>query len=208
MSELSPPQLDAALADYTQAIAFTMKTHAGDLTRIDSLDGLMNDFDSFFYEFVYVVLASGFRARVAARLTPELVACRGDMAKMEKVFKNQRKLNAIAQIWARRSQWAELRASLTSVDALANLPFIGEITKFHLARNIGLASCAKPDLHLCRWCKKIVGRDDEAVVPLVTQAIADRVGRKQGTVDFALWVWLSHGQGEQMECCNGGYALR
>jgi hypothetical protein len=208
MGELVPAQLEAALVDYAKALAFTMKTHASDLTRIDSLDGLMTDFDSFFYEFVYVVLASGFRGRIAARLTPELVACRGDMARMTAIFKNQRKLSAIAQIWGQRGQWKQLRDSFTSVDALTTLPIIGEITKFHLARNIGLTSCAKPDLHLCRWCGRVAGRDDEAIVPIVTQAIADRVGRKQGTVDFALWVWLSHGEGEEMECCHGGFALR
>ena len=127
---------------------------------------------------------------------------------MQKHFKNQRKLNAIEQLWQRRPEWSELRPSLRTVDDLARLPYIGEITKFHIARNIGLISCAKPDLHLCRWCKKITGRDDEAIVPIVTQALADRVSRKQGTVDFALWVWLSHTQGDAMDCCNGGYALR
>jgi hypothetical protein len=95
---LTPAQMESVMSDYTKAVAFTMKTHASDLRRIDSLNGLVADFDAFFYEFVYVVLASGFRARVAARLTPELVACRGDMARMQKHFKNQRKLNAIEQM--------------------------------------------------------------------------------------------------------------
>lgn len=196
------------MADYTKAVDFTMQTHSSDLERIDSRTGLLQDFDQFFYEYVYVVVASGFKGKSAAKLTPMLVACEGDMDKMYQVFKNQRKLNAIEKMWAQKDNWESLRESFTSVDELVKLPYIGEITKFHLARNIGLISCAKPDLHLCRWCGKVVGDDSEEIVPVVTQAIADKVGRKQGTVDFALWVWLSHNQGNEMECCHGGYALR
>lgn len=208
MSSITNAQLDRALADFSKALDFTMKTHASDLERIDSRDGVMTDFDSFFYEYVYVVLASGFRAKIAARLAPLIVECHGDIPKMQKHFKNQRKLNSIATIWGERERWKELRDSFKTVDDLVNLPFIGEITKYHLARNIGLVSCAKPDVHLCRWCGKITGNDKEEMVPILTQAIADKVGRKQGTVDFALWVWLSHNKGDEMECCHGGYALR
>jgi thermostable 8-oxoguanine DNA glycosylase len=89
-----------------------------------------------------------------------------------------------------------------------NLPFIGGITKYHLARNIGLISCAKPDLHLCRWCGRITGREDEETVHEVTRRIAESVEKKQGTVDFAIWVWLSHNKGDELECCHGGFALR
>jgi hypothetical protein len=200
-------QLNLAMDEYEKASEFALATHASDVTRIDSLNGLMESFDDFFYEYVYVVIASGFRARVAARVTPRLVACEGNMEKMRKIFRNHRKLDAIAEVWSQKDDWKQLKETLNSVEDLTKLPFIGQITKFHLARNIGLISCAKPDLHLCRWCEKVVGNGDEAVVPAITQAIGDRVGRKQGTVDFMLWVWLSH-QGVKQECCNGGYALR
>ena len=206
--ELKEKQFENALSDYNLAYEFTMKTHGSDLNRIDSLNGLMTNFDDFFYEFVYVVIASGFKGRIAARLTPQLVDCKGNMEKMQKIFKNQQKLNAISKIWNMRDQWDQLRSSFRTVDDLVKLPYIGEITKYHLARNIGLTSCAKPDLHLCRWCEKICGKSDEEAVSYVTKAIGEKVGRKQGSVDFALWVWLSHNKGEELECCHGGYALR
>jgi hypothetical protein len=63
---LTPAELESALCDYTKEIAFTMKIHVSDLNHIDSLDSLVADFDTFFDEFVSVVVASGFRARVAA----------------------------------------------------------------------------------------------------------------------------------------------
>ena len=162
----------------------------------------------FFYEYVYVVLASGFKGKIAARLTPELVKCHGNMEKMQKIFKNQRKLDSIRKVWDMKDDWDSLRKSFKAVNDLMTLPYIGEITKFHLARNIGLLSCAKPDLHLCKWAEKITGKNDEEAVSIVTQAISDKVERKQGTVDFVLWVWLSHHKGEESECCHDGYALR
>ena len=206
---MNEEKLGCAIEDYEKALEFCEKTHGSDLKRIDSLNGLMKDFDSFFYEYVYVVLASGFRAKIAARLCPLIVKCEGDMEKMTEIFRNQRKLNAISEIWKKKENWSEFRATLTTVDSLADLPFIGNITKYHLARNIGLMSCAKPDVHMVRWCCEKFGKEDEALVGKVTDAIAKRKGKKQGTVDFALWVWLSHQRGSlEAECCHGGYALR
>ena len=207
-SMYKPEDIEQALSDYNKAYEFTIKTHKTDLERIDSINGLMKNFDDFFYEYVYVVIASGFKGRVAARLTPLLVDCKGNMEKMQQIFKNQRKLNAIKDVWEKRNNWEELRSSFVNVDSLTNLPFIGNITKFHLARNIGLISCAKPDLHLCRWCKIICGKDDEEAVMDITKIIGEKVGSKQGSVDFALWVWLSHNKGDVLDCCTGGYAIR
>lgn len=207
-TEITPEQLERAMDDYKQALEFTNSTHLKDLNRIDSLDGLMTDFDKFFYEYVYVVLASGFRAIVAARLAPQIVECQGDMEKMQSVFKNQRKLDAIENMWNQRKNWDELRASLKTVDDCQELPFIGPTTKYHLARNIGLISMAKPDLHMIRWVEEITGRGDEETVHQITQEIAKKVNKKQGTVDFALWVWFSHNRGEENKCCHGGFELR
>lgn len=207
-NSITTKELEEALADYNKAYDFTVKTHKSDMDRINNLNGLMTNFDDFFYEYVYVVMASGFKGKIAARLTPELVKCHGDMGKMQQIFKNQRKLDSIKKVWDMKNDWEDLRKSFKTVNDLMKLPYIGEITKYHLARNIGLLSCAKPDLHLCKWVGKITGKNDEETVSMVTQAIADKVGRKQGTVDFALWVWLSHHMGEEAECCHGGYALR
>ncbi|OHT09829.1 hypothetical protein TRFO_21108 [Tritrichomonas foetus] len=208
MSSLPKKQFDAAMKDYLEAYNFTLDTHKSDMERINSLNGLLKNFDDFFYEYVYVVMASGFKGKIAARLTPLLVDCKGNMAKMQEIFKNQRKLDSIKKVWDNKENWEETRESFKSVDDLLNLPYIGNITKYHLARNIGLLSCAKPDLHLCKWVEKITGDKSEDMVNKVTKEIAEKLKRKQGTVDFALWVWLSHNRGEEAECCHGGYALR
>lgn len=206
--KLTEAQLKQACEDYDKAYEFTLKVHKSDLERIDGLNGLVEDFDTFFYEYVYVILASGFRAKVAARLCPLLVECKGDMDKMREHFKNEAKLTAIHKVYEMKPEWKELRERFTSIDSLTELPRIGPIVKYHLARNIGVCSCAKPDKHMIRWLEELTGSKEEDDVQVLTDAIAKKVGRKQGSVDFALWVWLSHSRGEEMECCNGGLALR
>ncbi|EAY16597.1 hypothetical protein TVAG_434340 [Trichomonas vaginalis G3] len=206
--KLTEAQLKQACEDYEQALEFTFRVHKSDLERIDALNGVVEDFDKFFYEYVYVILASGFRAKVAARLCPLLVDCKGDLDKMREIFKNESKIKAIADVYQMKSKWKELRESFTSIDSLMQLPRIGPIVKYHLARNIGVCSCAKPDKHMVRWLEEITGSKDEDDVHVITDAIAKKVNKKEGTVDFALWVWLSHSRGEEMECCNGGLALR
>ena len=138
-------QIEKAMSDYKEALAFTEKTHKKDLERIDSLDGVIEDFDKFFYEYIYVILASGFKAKVAARLTPLLYEKKGDYEEMLTVFKNKAKVKAISDVYAMRNEWKDLRKSFVDVDSLTQLPRIGPTVKFHLARNIGVKSVSKPE---------------------------------------------------------------
>ena len=45
-------QRKKALKEFAEALDFATKTHQADIDRIDSLTGLMNSFDDFFYEYV------------------------------------------------------------------------------------------------------------------------------------------------------------
>lgn len=65
-------------------------------------------------------------------------------------------------------------------------PYIGNVTKYHLARNVGF-DVAKPDRHLIRLAK-ILGYDSPG--ELVAE-IAELTGEKKGFVDYVLWLWLS-----------------
>ena len=206
--KITDEQFKEALENYKEALEFTERTHKSDLERIDAMDGVVEDFDKFFYEYIYVILASGFRAKVAARLTPLLYEKKGDYDEMLTVFKNKAKVQAIADVYAKRDQWPEMRKSFTDVDSLMQLPRIGPTVKFHLARNIGVKSVSKPDKHMIRWIKELTGKEDPEIVHTLTSKIAKEVGKKEGTVDFALWVWMMHNRGEEMECCHGNLALR
>ena len=79
--------------------------------------------------------------------------------------------------------WEEFRAERLSTPALlAKLPYIGKVTCHHLARNIGILSSVKPDLHLVRLAEHwgFESCDDmcEAMRP---------PGWPLGIVDLVLW---------------------
>lgn len=221
-----------ALRDFDMAWAFTQRTHTPDMVWIGQRQTLVTTFEDFYREYCYVVVASGFRGRTAARLAPLLAACCGDEKAMLRVFKNKQKCAALARVWRDgQERWAEMRASWRTEDDLCALPRIGPIVKYHLARNIGLRSCVKPDLHIVRYANELykTERDDgaEQRAQRLVQTIATEHGIAPGVADFALWVWLSHraarvrtgtkrkreseqylDEAQVLECCNGGYRLR
>jgi len=63
---------------------------------------------------------------------------------------------------------------------LASLPWIGEITKYHLGKNLGTLDTAKPDRHLVR----IAGAEGaHALCARLARATGDKVA----TVDVVIW---------------------
>lgn len=77
---------------------------------------------------------------------------------------------------------------------LDSLPMIGPITKYHLARNIGL-DYAKPDRHLIRLAEKF-GYPDIQVMCTKLSAYS---GWRIGTVDVILWRYCNM----QSSCSRG-----
>ena len=68
------------------------------------------------------------------------------------------------------------------LDMLEVLPGIGPITKYHLAKNIGLADEAKPDIWLVRAAEACNSSVDELV-----KYLADKYNLTQHIVDVILW---------------------
>ncbi len=95
------------------------------------------------------------------------------------------KADAIDVIWINRTHYFAVYSEqetdegrLASIEAM---PWIGPITKFHLAKNFGM-NVAKPDVHLQRLA------DHHAVT---AQALCERLAAesryKARTVDVLLW---------------------
>jgi hypothetical protein len=72
------------------------------------------------------------------------------------------------------------------LDYLQTYPYIGKVTKYHLAKNLGF-DVVKPDRHLVRLAEflKYDGPDS-----LVTE-IKVLTGERKAYIDFILWRWLS-----------------
>lgn len=68
------------------------------------------------------------------------------------------------------------------IEAISEFPFMGSVTAYHLAKNIGI-DVAKPDRHLERMAA-IAGRRSAAEMCF---EIAQMVGDKVSVVDLVLW---------------------
>lgn len=79
--------------------------------------------------------------------------------------------------------WDEYRKGyLSSPDLLRRLPYVGPVTCFHLARNVGLLEFVKPDLHLVRMAEHWGFPDPVEMCRAVRPE-----GMPLGIVDLVLW---------------------
>lgn len=119
---------------------------------------ILNDED-FAFEVTYVILASGFSQKTAKRIFNEIcdyIKNKNEVSGDElfEIFHNRNKTNAIAKVWNNRKNYREKFYSLKfdneKIDFLKTLPHIGETTKNHIARNLGI-SVPKYDV----WIKRL-----------------------------------------------------
>ena len=154
----------------------------------------------FLREMAWVVLSAGFREsllrkRFSAISTAFLNWRSGkeiSRAKHEcrfkalQVFNHEKKVDAILSTCelTDRIGFAVLKWRIESegVEFLKGLPFIGPVTAFHLAKNLGL-SVVKPDRHLVRTAKA----GGFACPTSMCEAIAEVVAEKVSVVDLVIW---------------------
>jgi hypothetical protein len=167
---------------FAELVAAVRAAGYGDDITWSEACALPKDATAFACEAVFVICNSGMHHRVARgiyeRVIKSLVA--GESART--AFRHDGKAAAIDRIWAERdSMFAGLIVAEDKVEYCASLPWIGAITKYHLAKNFGV-DVAKPDVHLKRLA------DREGCTP---QALCDRLaaasGLKARTVDVVLW---------------------
>ncbi|MDR1476808.1 MAG: hypothetical protein LBI17_01620 [Rickettsiales bacterium] len=162
--------------------------------------------EQFAEEAIYVILAGGFRQKVAKRKFGEIMAyirAGGEVSaeKLLPIFNNRNKMNAVAKIWNGRLGYRGGFYALGSVEEklrfLARLPHIGEITKNHLARNLGISN-VKYDVWIQRLGIALCGGPDmRAGFPLdpgvkdacdrMFSEISAQTGYDRGYVDVVLW---------------------
>jgi hypothetical protein len=69
---------------------------------------------------------------------------------------------------------------------LQRFPYIGPVTAFHLAKNLG-ADVGKPDRHLLRMSERL-GFDSVAAL---CETVAHESGEKAKVVDLVIWRYLA-----------------
>jgi hypothetical protein len=161
----------------------------------------------FLREYAWVVLNSGFRESVVRAKFDYISLCFHDwstareisrtaatcVASASSAFKNNRKLTAIASGAAAiakegyRNFLTRMRTDPIAV--LQELPFIGPITVWHLAKNLGFP-VAKPDRHLERLSETFGFPGTHEMC----SAIADVTGDRPDVIDAVLWRFAAEKQ--------------
>jgi hypothetical protein len=159
------------------------------------------DADEFAARVIYVICNSGMRVTIAAPIAEKCLVQLRSGGSARDVFGHEGKAAAIDTIWATREQlFEEYCASRVKVDFLETLPWIGQVTKLHAAKNLG-ANAAKPDVHLVRLANR------ERTTPAkLCRRLARLTGYKIATVDSILWRACADGILDSRKYEAGGWA--
>jgi hypothetical protein len=154
----------------------------------------------FLEEAAWVILNTGMREGIVRRYFPkisiaflnwvsaeEIVRNRTSCeAEAVKIFNHPRKIDAIGSICEKVAYTGfdifRENIRVGGVDFLQTLDFIGPITKYHLAKNVGL-DVVKPDRHLVRLTEAANFKNPRDLC----QTIAEITGDKISVVDVILW---------------------
>ena len=151
----------------------------------------------FLTEYCWVIYASGFKVSTVETVFPDLKkAFKGfDIKALSRmrsirpalqVFNNERKASSFLMgskaIAEEGFSTFKKRLKKEGVDMLEKLPGIGPITKFHLAKNIGLVDEAKPDI----WLERAAEANNASVNELV-KFLSKKYSMSRHAVDVVLW---------------------
>jgi hypothetical protein len=146
---------------------------------------LPKDSVEFFCEYCWVVCNSGMKNQIAKKIHNRIIDALCDGKKAADVFGHKGKTTAIDQAWQNKYElFDKLLCCDTPEEVLAfceSLPFIGKITKYHLAKNCG-TQIAKPD----RWLVRVAKESGESVQGLC-ERISLESGDKVSVVDNVIW---------------------
>jgi hypothetical protein len=155
--------------------------HEADIAWSEQL-GRPDHAEAFARAAVYVIVNSGMSYVVARDIYDRCWAALERRGSARRVFRHKPKARAIDNIWRNRERlFAELAASDDKLEFCQSLPWIGPVTKYHLAKELGL-DVAKPDVHL----ERLAARDKTSVQRLCAR-LARQSGYRVATVDTILW---------------------
>lgn len=140
------------------------------------------DADDFALEAIFVICNSGMKNTIARKIYERVRDALFAGKPVAEVFGHAGKAAAIETIWrSRGALLADYCAAPDKIAFCATLPWIGNITKYHLAKNFG-ADVAKPDVHLQRLAdlEGISAQD-------LCESLAIITGHRVATVDLILW---------------------
>jgi len=154
----------------------------------------------FLREYAWVVLSAGMQESIVRRRFQSFSKCFCDWCSSKAIVEQESacRLNALACFNNRRKidsilQTAHIIESLgfglfkeymgqNPLEFLKTLPYIGPVTCYHLAKNIGLP-VAKPDRHLVRLANSMGYCDVQEFCRAISEHVSDSIP----VVDIVLW---------------------
>ena len=151
-------------------------------------------------EHAWVILCSGFRERTIRKLFPNISICFCNWVSAEvifdnreicrrtalDVFHNERKIDAIIRVadYVRSFGFETLRARIIRdpIRSLRLFDYIGPVTTFHLAKNLGF-QVAKPDRHILRMSEAYGFQNVQEFCSLIAEITREPIS----VVDGVLW---------------------
>lgn len=158
--------------------------------------------DQFAGEVVWVILCAGVKAQNARKTEARVLDALERGRPVAKVFGHRGKAAAIERVWRQREElFAQFRQLLAAddqarlIDWCQDIPFVGPITRYQLAKNLGV-DVVKPDRHISRlagypdwqeWARPgRIATLFEACMALC-RPLAEAFGDRIITVDTVLW---------------------
>jgi hypothetical protein len=137
---------------------------------------------NFFMEYSWVVLCSGMKEQIARKIWHKILSAIENGKNASDVFGHKGKATAIDTMRHRRlERFTEYQKSQDKLSFLQSLPWIGPITKYHLAKNLGL-ECIKPDRHLVR-----IAASEGKTPNELCQQLSGETGDRLVLVDTVIW---------------------
>lgn len=141
-----------------------------------------DNYVTFIDEAIWVILNSGMKEQIARQISNRIKAALIEGRDISEVFGHKGKVAAIKLLLHKGHElFAEYCKSENKIEYLKTIPFIGNITCYHLAKNLG-HDCVKPDRHLVRVANKYNLTPDE-----LCETISKETGEKKCVIDIIIW---------------------
>ncbi len=136
----------------------------------------------FYLECIFVICNSGMKAQIARKIFDKICKAIATGNDISKVFGHKGKVSAIKTIYRDREKFfQDYLDAKDKLEFCKSLPWIGDITKYHLYKNLG-GDCVKPDRHLVR-----IAETYNTDCFTMCQKLSDIIGDRVGTVDYVIW---------------------
>ena len=138
--------------------------------------------EDFVLQFIFVVCNSGMKAQIAQKIYERILIMIGSGQNISHAFGHKGKVAAMKYVIKNQNEiFSNYINSKDKIEFCKTLPWIGDITKFHLAKNLG-EDCVKPDRHLVRIANQYNTNPFD-----MCQKLSDIIGDNLNTVDTVIW---------------------